>query len=194
MVEERRLRVFISYSSEDQILATKIAEALRRAFGSTALKVDIDVEFSLGVNWRARLEDDLNKADILLVVATGKEKVSHSFTGFEVGFFSHSKNSNPKMPHFPAQDRFSIPLAIFTKTPETVADIQSLQLNDPVVVDPNYLRDQAARLDSAAIRKHPLYRLFKRIQSILNTGWNDQELESSNICRSLYSPSWTRNI
>jgi TIR domain-containing protein len=180
MVDERRLRVFISYSSEDRVLATNIADELRRAFGAVALKVDIDVEFSLGVNWRARLEDDLNKADILLVVATGREKVSHSFTGFEVGFFSSSKNSNPKMPNFPAQDRFVIPLAIFTKTPETVADIQSLQLDDPVIVDPIYLRDQATHLDSAAVRKHPVCRLFKRIQSILNTGFNDQELENSN--------------
>jgi len=180
MSDERRLRVFISYSSEDRILATSIADELRRSFGPTALKVDIDIEFSLGVNWRARLEDDLNKTDILLVVATGKEKVSHSFTGFEVGFFSSSKNSQPKMPNFPAQDRFMIPLAIFTKTPETVADIQSLQLDDPVIVDPIYLRDQPIHLDSAAVRKHPVCRLFKRIQSIINPGFNDQELETSN--------------
>jgi hypothetical protein len=182
MPDERRLRVFVSYSSEDQILATSIANELRRSFGTAALKVDIDVEFSLGVNWRQRLQDDLNKADILLVVATGREKVSHSFTGFEVGFFSSSQNSNPKMPNFPAQDRLMIPLAIFTKTPETVADIQSLQLDDPVVVDPTYLRDQAAHLDSAAVRRHPVCRLFKRIQSILNSGLNPdpEELENSN--------------
>ncbi len=80
---EDRLHVFVSYSSEDRGLATAISDELRRAFNPTVLKLTIDVEFSLGANWRNRLKADLDDTDILLVVATGKQKVSHSFTGFE---------------------------------------------------------------------------------------------------------------
>jgi hypothetical protein len=40
------------------------------------------------VDWRTRLEEALSDADVLLIVATGRQKLSHSYTGFEVGFFS----------------------------------------------------------------------------------------------------------
>src|SRR4051812_30256530 len=92
-----RLHVFISYSSEDRDLATKIGEELRRAFNPAILRLTIDVEFALGSNWRDRLKADLDEADILLVVATGKQKVSHSFTGFEVGYFDSSVTHTGKM-------------------------------------------------------------------------------------------------
>src|ERR1700761_1471421 len=99
-MSEDRLHVFISYASEDRDLATAIGEELRRAFNPAVLKVTIDVEISLGDNWRERLKVDLDETDILLVVATGKEKVSHSFTGFEVGYFDSSIRHSPKMANF----------------------------------------------------------------------------------------------
>ncbi len=141
---EERLHVFISYSSEDRDLATAIAEELRRAFSPAILKLTIDVEFSLGANWRDRLRADLETTDILLVVATGKQKVSHSFTGFEVGYFEGSIEHAPKMANFPTQDRLMIPIAVFTKTPETMSDIQALQINtpfEPIVVDTAALKN-----------------------------------------------------
>ncbi len=91
-MSEERLHVFIGYSREDHDLATAIAEELSRAFSPAILKLTIDVEFSRGANWRDRLRSDLDTTDILLVVATGKQRVSHSFTGFEVG---HPPMSSP---------------------------------------------------------------------------------------------------
>src|SRR5437763_787068 len=139
-------------SCEDSDIATAIAEGLRRAFNPTILKLPIDVEFSLGSNWRDRLKADLDDTDILLVVATGKQKVSHSFTGFEVGYFDASISHSPKMEHFPTQDRIMIPIAVFTKTPETLSDIQALQINapfDPMVVDPAALKNAASPAGAA---------------------------------------------
>src|SRR3954471_7171132 len=115
-----RLHVFLSYSTEDRDLATAIGEELRRAFSPAILKLTIDIEFSFGANWRERLEADLSETDILLIVATGRQKASHSFTGFEVGFFTGSTKHQPKMKGFPNQDRIIIPMAIFTRTPEAV--------------------------------------------------------------------------
>ena len=184
---EERLHVFISYSSEDRDLATAIAEELRRAFNPTILKLTIDVEFSLGSNWRDRLKADLDDTDILLVVATGKQKVSHSFTGFEVGYFDASISHSPKMEHFPTQDRIMIPIAVFTKTPETMSDIQALQINapfDPMVVDPAALKNPASPAGGTniAMKKTPIFRLFKRIQGIINQSiqLSDEELEAFN--------------
>ena len=184
---EERLHVFISYSSEDRDLATAIAEELRRAFNPTILKLTIDIEFSLGSNWRDRLKADLDDTDILLVVATGKQKVSHSFTGFEVGYFDASISHSPKMEHFPTQDRIMIPIAVFTKTPETMSDIQALQINapfDPMVVDPAALKNPASPTGVAnvAMRRTPIFKLFKRIQAIINQSipLTDDELEAVN--------------
>jgi TIR domain len=183
---EERLHVFISYSTEDRDLATAINEELRRAFGPTILKVTIDVEFSLGANWRDRLKADLNDTDILLVVATGKQKVSHSFTGFEVGYFDNSITHTPKMAHFPTQDRLMIPIAIFTKTPETVSDIQALKIDaplfEPMVIDPAALKNPAkpASDSNISVKKNPIFRLFKRIEGIVNESveLSDEELEA----------------
>jgi len=183
---EERLHVFISYSTEDRDLATAIAEELRRAFNPTILKLTIDVEFSLGSNWRDRLKADLDDTDILLVVATGKQKVSHSFTGFEVGYFDSSISHSPKMEHFPTQDRIMIPIAVFTKTPETMSDIQALQINapfDPMVVDPVALKNAASPAGANnCIRKTPIFKLFKRIQGIINQSvqLTDDELDAFN--------------
>jgi hypothetical protein len=183
---EERLHVFISYSSEDRDLATKIAEELRRAFNLT-IKLTIDVEFSLGSNWRDRLKADLDETDILLVVATGKQKVSHSFTGFEVGYFDASVTHTAKMANFPAQDRFMLPIAIFTKTPDTLADIQAVQINapfEPMVFDPATLKNATipAVTTDLSIKKSPIYKLFKRIQGIISQSMQltDEELDAFN--------------
>jgi hypothetical protein len=126
-----RLQVFISYATEDEGLARAISDELRKAFGPTILKVSIAAEFGLGSAWRQGLEDDLNSTDILLIVATGLQKLSHTFTGFEVGYFKGSKKYQPKMTHFKS-DRLIIPIAIATNIPDPVVDIQSLQLEVPL--------------------------------------------------------------
>jgi hypothetical protein len=184
-VPEERLHVFISYSSEDRGLATAICDELRRAFNPAVLRLTIDVEFSLGANWRDRLKADLDDTDILLVVATGKQKISHSFTGFEVGYFDASVTHSPMMEHFPNQNRIMIPVAVFTRTPETMADIQALQINvpfEPMVVDPAALKNVGRPADGAdpLVRKNPIFKLFKRIQGIINQSvqLSDDELQA----------------
>ncbi len=182
---EERLHVFISYSSEDRDLATAIAEELRRAFSPAILKLTIDVEFSLGANWRDRLRANLDTTDILLVVATGKQKVSHSFTGFEVGYFDSSVAHSPTMTNFPTQDRVMIPIAVFTKTPETMSEIQALQINaafDPIVVDPAGLKNSSMDVPNTSVRKSPIFKLFKRIQGIIKQSvqFTDDELDAFN--------------
>ena len=80
-----------------------------------------------------------------------------------------------------------ISIAVFTKTPETMSDIQALQINapfDPMVVDPAALKNPAnpASATNGALKKSPIFRLFKRIQGIINQSiqLSDEELEAFN--------------
>jgi hypothetical protein len=91
------------------------------------------------------------------------------------------------MAHFPTQDRIMIPIAVFTKTPETLSDIQALQINapfDPMVVDPAALKNAASPAGAAnnCARKTPIFKLFKRIQGIINQSvqLTDDELDAFN--------------
>jgi len=182
--EPPRLQVFISYATVDETIARAISDELRKAFGPTILKMSIAAEFGLGSAWRQGLEDDLNNTDILLIVATGLQKLSHSFTGFEVGYFKGSKKYRPRMAHFEA-DRLIIPIAIATNIPDPVVDIQSLQLEaplDPLTVEQGSLKNQQKFLDSIgyASKKNPLLKLFTRIQTVIRASYpfNDEELQS----------------
>jgi len=182
--EPARLQIFISYATEDETLARAISDELRKAFGPTTLKVLIAAEFGLGTAWRQTIEDDLDSTDILLIVATGLQKLSHSFTGFEVGYFKGSKRFRPRMTHFES-DRFIIPIAIATNIPDPVVDIQSLQLDGPLdllTVEQGMLKNQQKFLDTVgyASNKNPLLKLFKRIQSVITSSvsFNDEELAS----------------
>ena len=185
-----RLHVFISYSTEDRDLATAIGEELRRAFSPAILKLTIDVEFSFGANWRERLESDLSETDILLIVATGRQKASHSFTGFEVGFFTGSTKHRPKMKGFPEHDRMVIPMAIFTRTPEAVSDIQALNF-EPMLIDNSALKDPK-RLSSVSDqlpRNNPIFKLFKQILGIINESLKLSQEELEAFDRQLREPA-----
>ena len=184
MAESARLSIFISYSTEDEVFATKIGEELRRAFNPAVLKIALAAEFSLGTAWREQIEDDLDSADVLIIIATGQQKLSHSFTGFEVGYFKNSRKNKKKMQHFNF-DRLILPIPIFTKTPDPVADIQSLQIDgplNPLTIDPSVLKDLdrfIQKIDFKA-KKNPLIKLFTRIQSIIKSAidFSAEELEA----------------
>ena len=166
---EERLHVFISYSSEDRDLATAIAEELRRAFNPTILKLTIDVEFSLGSNWRDRLKADLDDTDILLVVATGKQKVSHSFTGFEVGYFDASISTFTEDGAFSDPGPDHDPDRRFHQDAGDHVRYSGAAINapfDPMVVDPAALKNPASpagadqrrheeNSDLQAVQAHP---------------------------------------
>jgi hypothetical protein len=83
-----RLKLFISYASEDEVLAEAIARGLRDAFGPNFADVFFDkLSLRVGEEYRKQLADKLAKSDILIIVYTGATKPSHSFTGWEIGYF-----------------------------------------------------------------------------------------------------------
>ena len=86
-----KLHIFISYATEDAVLAQAINGELKNVFCDVMIRTTLDTELKLGVDWRRRLEEALQCADILLIVATGRQKLSHSYTGFEVDSLVHPR-------------------------------------------------------------------------------------------------------
>lgn len=168
-----RLQVFISYASEDAALAQAINAELRTAFSPAIIKTTLDSELRLGEEWRTKLEEALRDADVLLTVATGRQRLSHSYTGYEVGYFSASKREKLKMTHFDS-DRLIISIGILEKIPETLSDIQNLNLTKtlmPFLVDENILKNKQTLLRSleSNTAKNPLLKLFLQLNDVVQT-------------------------
>jgi len=89
------LEVFVSYAKEDLSLVREIVEELKKPFGYALRFFIDDRSIDDGDDWRDKINDALDRADILLIVSTGHRRESHSFTGYEVGWFSNSKKFAP---------------------------------------------------------------------------------------------------
>jgi len=137
---EKNLKIFISHASEDTNIVDAIARTFRSAFVD-AIEITMMSEFPAGTNWRKLIIDSVGTADLLLAVATGRLKPSHSFTGMEVGAFLASINTSPKMAKFDL-DRKLIPFAILASVPDTVNDFQGIDLGPGEIVDVRFDEDK----------------------------------------------------
>src|SRR5262249_53403721 len=89
-----KTQVFILYASEDALLAC----ALERGFLSLKapdnphLVVFLDVHsLKHGADLSSAIQSELRQSDILFIIYTERLKLSHSFTGFEVGVFANER-------------------------------------------------------------------------------------------------------
>ena len=83
--EPRVSRIFISYASQDLPIALAIANAFGIALGDGFAEINIDKWFlQAGDEFNKQIELKLDKTDIFVIVYTGAEKRSHSFSGSEV--------------------------------------------------------------------------------------------------------------
>jgi hypothetical protein len=86
--QQHVFRIFISYASEDLAIATAVATCFKTALPDFFAEVNLDKEFlEPGSAWQAQMEAKLQQTDVLVLVYSGVEKRSHSFTGWEVGYF-----------------------------------------------------------------------------------------------------------
>lgn len=132
------LKVFISHATEDGEIADALAKTLRASF-FRSIEITKMSEIDLGVNWRQRIDDSINETDLLIAIATGRLKPSHSFTGYEVGNFASSVRSKPNMGSFPQLKRLMIPFAVLERVPDTMNEFEG------ITIDPLALR--AVRFD-----------------------------------------------
>lgn len=118
--EPRMLRIFISYASEDLKIAHSIARGLSEALPEGFAEVCLDKWFlQAGEKFKKEIESKLERTDILVIVYTGLSKPSHSYTGWEVGFFEGVKRGDPS--------RRIVPLFL-DEVPATAAEFQGCSL------------------------------------------------------------------
>ena len=92
--DRKRINIFISYASEDRDLANSIYNLLNDTFTFAPLFIYRDVEIKQGKDYAVAIDKALDEADILLVIFTERMKLSHSYTGYEVGYFNRSKRQH----------------------------------------------------------------------------------------------------
>ena len=175
------LKVFISHATEDGEIADALAKTLRASF-VRSIEITKMSEFDLGVNWRQLIDDSINETDILIAIATGRLKPSHSFTGYEVGNFASSVRSNPKMGSFPQWERRMIPFAVLERVPDTMKEFEGIGI-DPLALravrfDPKNLaselkNDRKPQADSAVKQ---ITKLLAELEGIMSSGATPQNL------------------
>ncbi len=119
--ERRVFRIFISYASEDLAIATAVASCFKTALPDFFAEVNLDKDFlEPGSAFQAQMEAKLQATDVLVIVYTGSEKRSHSYTGWEIGYFDHVMRTDPG-------SRKKISLYLFGP-PETTSSEQGIPL------------------------------------------------------------------
>src|SRR4051812_26420225 len=126
--DSQTLKIFLSYASEDVEIAEVLVIGLREAF-PTAIDITVASEFQAGQNWRDQIDSSLEETDVIIVVATGRLKPGFSFTGYEIGYISNSIKHRPKMKLFPHLNRRIIPFAVLSTIPDTVNEMQGININ-----------------------------------------------------------------
>jgi hypothetical protein len=158
-----KLTVFLSYVSEDQKFAEAIAVRIGNSF-KRAVDLKYMSQFPLGANFRSLIDQALDCADVLLVIATGHEKLSHSFTGYEVGYFRKSQKTRKYIDEERAIERLIIPVAMLTDIPATLTDIEGIGIaeTDRFLVHPEIAGQ------TGNDKENPFFELLVRIDHILD--------------------------
>jgi hypothetical protein len=125
--------LFISYASEDRDLVDNITRAMNETFGQNLI-IKRDVDIKQGKNWVQSIDEALDEADILLVVFTNKIKLSHSYAGYEVGYFKNSIQN--RRLGSGGCNRIYIPFRIGDEMPESMQVVQNVMISAANVYAP----------------------------------------------------------
>jgi hypothetical protein len=120
-----KLSIFISYAREDGDLAASVHAELLQLFSFTPVEIFRDVGIPLAANYQTTIDQQLDSADILLVLITDRMKPSYSYTGYEVGFFRRSILNRPKI--FGEIGRVIIPVCIGADSPDALHYVQTIK-------------------------------------------------------------------
>src|SRR6266849_4743021 len=157
--KKKRLGVFVSYASEDKELAAIVEAKLKQTFVGW---VDVfrDVRIQAGTDYSIDIDNSLDCADVLLVLLTDRMKVSHSYTGFEIGFFKRSVQSEKEI--IPGINRILIPFCVGAEIPDTMHYIQGVKIEkeDVFRISDDVINPQKAATGQSSRSENPAYRLL----------------------------------
>jgi TIR domain len=160
----KSINIFVSYASEDRDLVTAIVNLLKDTFVFAPLYIYFDIEIKQGKNYAKAIDEALDEADILLVIFTDRMKMSHSYTGYEVGYFNRSIQQHPK--RGAGFDRIYIPFCIGADIPDTMHYIQGVSVGSNEVY--KILRTKLdGRTDPVVDEDHPVFKLLTRVSQLV---------------------------
>jgi hypothetical protein len=174
--------IFISYASEDKDLAKDVNQEFRRLFPASVRTFFDRASLEAGTDFREAIDQALDSADILLILFSDQSKSSHSYTGYEAGFFSRSKAQRPSLAS--GVTRVIIPFCIGSKAPAATFNLQHINVDTEEVISlfeepASFLRKEPRPLAD----DNPVLKLLTRIAQIVDqvTDLGDQDAMRANI-------------
>lgn len=154
---DKTLNYFISYATEDREIAKSIKELLEKSLKVinadeelTHIFIDyISIKAGEEEGYKKDIRQELKKAHRLIIIYTGQKKESHSYTGWEVGYYDHETERQKKEEETNIKSKTII---FYThQTPKVTQEIQSINIginNDDLKLSKNDFRD-TLNLDTA---------------------------------------------
>jgi hypothetical protein len=171
----KKLNIFISYASEYAALAKALDDALSKLLGSDVAEIWVDTErLRAGFDFQNQIAELLTKTHILVIIYTGESKDSHSFTGYEVGYFTASLRSD--MPEIPRR----IVVISTDVAPPALSYLQGISLGITSNILAMDLDAYQTSLDTL-IDSHPIAQFFRDLEesaNLLRQGSGYARLES----------------
>ena len=158
------VNIFISYATEDKELVGDINNVLQQLFDYASLTIFHDQSILGGENWAEKIDRELDKADILLIIYTEQKKYSHSYTGYELGYFRNSIKQNPKSPS--GLDRIYIPFCIGAEIPLTMHDTQSVTIGKEYIYNVPKTH-MSSSIEPTLEDTHPIVQFLLQISNII---------------------------
>jgi hypothetical protein len=163
-IRSPRINIFVSYASEDKDLVAAIVNLLNDTFQFAPLFIYRDVEIKEGQNYAKAIDAALDEADILLVIFTDRMKMSHSYTGYEIGYFNYSLKQRPKGQC--GFERIYIPVCIGAEIPDTMHYIQGVSIGSDHVY--KVLKTTIESGTEPGVEEdHPVFKLLARVSDIV---------------------------
>jgi hypothetical protein len=159
----RTLRIFISYAHEDAKIAIAVSNTLQVKLTNVLTEVFLDkTSLETGFAFDTQIKERLATTDVLIIIYTGVGKPSHSYTGWEVGFFmgvQRSGNDDAEIP------RRIVPLYLHSP-PATTTAMQGIGLgitHDLLKLTETKFR---ARLETTVAGDDPMVKFLDELQEI----------------------------
>jgi hypothetical protein len=147
------------------------------------LNIYRDIEIKEGQNWAKQIDVALQEADILLVIFTDRMKMSHSYTGYEIGYFNRSIQQRRK--GNAGFDRIYIPFCIGADVPDTMHDIQGVSIGADEVYKVLKTKIEIGS-EPVVDEDHPVFKLLARLSDLvmqtLGTG-NGRASKSTRVAK-----------
>jgi hypothetical protein len=170
--KSKSLKFFLSYASEDQQICDAIANCLSAAFGER-IELARMSNFQMGRNWRKDISGYLNRADVLIAIASGRLKPGHSFTGYEIGAFDFSRGKSEAMVTYPRCSRLAIPFAVLCDVPPPLQEYEGVYIDATVFEAANHGDggEAVGRTDDVASDyNQKIFKFLWNIETLLNKG------------------------